>query len=218
MSKDVSTNRDAQAKATEATANAIREAVHALRGLGGYLERIFGTVPEDLIGYFGGDRLKVARAENIVRILQRSKELNDDRGVEPEPISISIALPLLIAASDESRDDLVELWARLLAAAADPKRSRSFRAMFIDIAGKMDPLDAAALKQTHLHRGGLNNISQFGQTITQIQNTLKITADELSVTLGNLVTLGLAAPDVYGQISKVTPLGREFLRAVGEEV
>ena len=48
---------DAQARAIEASAGAIREAVQALRGLGGYLERVFGTVPEDLVGYFGGDRL-----------------------------------------------------------------------------------------------------------------------------------------------------------------
>ena len=33
-----------------------------------------------------------------------------------EQPSISIALPLLIAAADESRDELQEIWARLLAA------------------------------------------------------------------------------------------------------
>ena len=74
---------DAQARAAEATAKAAREAIQLLSGLGSYLARVFGTVPEDLVGYLGGDRLKVARAENIVRIMERSKELNDQRGVTP---------------------------------------------------------------------------------------------------------------------------------------
>lgn len=42
---------DAQARAVEAMANTTREAVSAFTGLGGYLARILGTVPEDLVGY-----------------------------------------------------------------------------------------------------------------------------------------------------------------------
>jgi hypothetical protein len=36
-----------------------QKALEVLQGLGGFLREIFGTVPEDLVGYFGGDLLKV---------------------------------------------------------------------------------------------------------------------------------------------------------------
>jgi hypothetical protein len=68
------------------------------------------------------------------------------RGVEPEPPSLSIVLPILVAAADESRDELQDIWARLLAAAADPARAKSFRATFIDAAKRMDPIDAPVLQ------------------------------------------------------------------------
>ena len=207
---------DPQAKAAEATATAMREAVAAFRGLGSYLQRIFGTVPEDLIGYFGGDRLKIARAENIVRILNRSKLVNDQRGVAPEPISISLALPLLVAAADESRDELVELWARLLAAAADPSRSSRFRIAFIDIVKRMDPLDAIVLRAFHRHRTALMNLQSHSETLQHIQNELKITQDELEASAFNLKKLELGVSSTYWAFGELSSLGREFLRAVGE--
>jgi hypothetical protein len=49
-------------------------------------------------------------------------------------------LPLVISAADEDRDELQEIWARLLAAAADPARAKSFRIQFIEVAKQMDPL------------------------------------------------------------------------------
>jgi hypothetical protein len=55
-----------------------------------------------------------------------------DRGEPTEPPSLSLLLPILVAAAEESRDELQDLWARLLAAAADPSRARSFRIQFIE--------------------------------------------------------------------------------------
>src|ERR1700686_765834 len=91
---------DEQAKAAQA-------ALKVLRGLGGYLKQTLGTVPEDVVGLLGGDWLKVKRAENIVRIVEKARERLRARGVEStEPPSISVVLPLLVAAADESRDEL----------------------------------------------------------------------------------------------------------------
>jgi hypothetical protein len=54
-------------------AKAIQEALKTLRGLGGFLRETFGTIPEDLVGLLGGDRLKVLRAENLARILDKAR-------------------------------------------------------------------------------------------------------------------------------------------------
>jgi hypothetical protein len=150
-----------------------QEALRTLRAIGGFLRQAVGTYPEDLVGYYlGGDWLKVRRAENLVRIVQEMQERLKARNVSPERPSISVALPLLIAAADEDRQELQDLWARLLAAAADPKRTKSFRGAFIDVAKKMDPLDAVVLQLA----GATNRV------ITgTIQNALARSAGRLTV-------------------------------------
>ncbi len=47
-------------------------------------------------------------------------------------ISASLAIPLLSAAGDESRPELQDLWARLLANAMDPARANNLRIEFIE--------------------------------------------------------------------------------------
>lgn len=202
---------DAQTRAIEASANTLREAIKALQGLGGYLERVFGTVPEDLVGYFGGDRLKVARAENIVRIVNRSKELNDKRGTTPESVSISLGLPLLVAAADESRDELVDLWARLLAAAADPRRTKHFRIAFIEVAKQMDPLDALVLQRWQLQFQG----REGNRVLGPLASTLHVGTDEIAVSIGNLLRLRLAERTPMGE-NDISAFGREFFRTVSD--
>ena len=102
-------------------AKAIAEALKTLQGLGGFLRQTFGTVPEDLVGILGGDLLAARRIENLGRIMEKSQERLRARGVEAkEPASLSITLPIIVAAANESRDDLQDLWARLLAASDRP--------------------------------------------------------------------------------------------------
>jgi hypothetical protein len=115
-------------------------------------------------------RLKRQQAEELLalgvrqsdaRILEKANERMKARKAKAqEPVSLSITLPLLRAAADESRDDLQDLWARLLAAAADPSRTRSFRLAFIDAAKKMDPLDAGVLQAIHGQRGGASDATE----------------------------------------------------------
>ena len=64
----------------------------------------------------------------------------------PQPVSPSLAVPLLQAAYDESRPELQELWASLIAAAMDPARSGRVRLSFIDTLKQFDPLDALVLR------------------------------------------------------------------------
>jgi hypothetical protein len=192
-----------------------QKALDALQGVGRFLREIFGTVPEDLVGYFGGDLLKVRRAENFARVAQEAYERLEARGVEPEPPSISILIPIVVASADESRDELVDLWARLLAAAADPNRAKSFRLAFIEAAKNMDPLDAAVLR----------GIFDAGGSITpgmrnDLAKQLHTSRDEIDVSIANLVKLELAyssSPDPAAAVAvPISPFGREFLRAVSD--
>jgi hypothetical protein len=194
---------------TDEQAKLGQEAIKALRGVGGFLREIFGTVPEDLVGYFGGDWLKVRRAENAARVFQKAKARLDARNAVPEPPSISLMLPLIIAAADEDRDGLQDIWARLLAAAADPKRAKSFRSQFIEAAKQMDPLDAAVLQGAREKGGGMS-----GQSQNELAAQLKVRRDEIDVSLDNLTRLNLMLhPHTQYHVSS---FGREFLLAISD--
>lgn len=73
---------------TDEQAKLGQEALKTLRGVGGFLKKILGTVPEDLVGYLGGDWLKVRRAENLTRILEKMKERVEARKAATEQPSI----------------------------------------------------------------------------------------------------------------------------------
>jgi hypothetical protein len=164
------------------------EALKTLREFGGFLKETFGTVPQDLVGLLGGDWLKVRRAENIVRMLQKAKERLEARHAKvQEPASLSISLPLLTAAADESRDELQDIWARLMAAAADPSRAGCFRLAFIEAAKKLDPLDAAVLRAGQAINRAINRTPDYNLLASQ----LNVSPDEIEVSIQNLLKLEL---------------------------
>jgi Abortive infection alpha len=203
---------DEQAKAIQEVSKAIQEALKTLQGFGGFLRQIFGTVPEDVVALLGGDWLKVRRAENLARMLDKARERLRARRVErPEPASLSIALPMLIAAADESRDELQDIWARLFAAAADPDRVGSFRLAFIETVKKMDPLDAAVLQNASADYAGRIT----AETQNKMAERLGASRDEVEVSISNLEQLNLIR-EVNAVTRAISAFGREFLRTVSD--
>ncbi|UWU76016.1 Abi-alpha family protein [Bradyrhizobium huanghuaihaiense] len=189
-------------------AKAIREALKTLQGIGGFLQSTFGTLPQDIVGMLGGDYLKVRRAENIVKMTEKAKKRLADRNVENADAPPSLAIPIMIAAGDESRDELQDLWAALLAAAADPGRNRAFRIVFIEAVKAMDPLDAVVLKGFPA-KGPLNT-----GDYDQLAQTVGLRADQVAVSVTNLERLRLCDYANERRFVRITPLGRELLRTI----
>jgi hypothetical protein len=199
-----------------------REILQTLRGLGSFIEKALGSVPEDLIAYLGGDWLRFRRADNIARLLQGARSRLSERNVpEPKPASLSIALPILRAGADEDREDLVDLWTRLLANAMDPNLA-NVRYSFIEAVKAMDPIDAVILR--FLHNSDLERIyrGQRGSTGSQETNTILIAdalcnrSDEIEVSFEHLESLRFFSPINMGW--DVNALNREFMRACYPEM
>jgi hypothetical protein len=184
-----------------------QEALKTLQGLGGFLKDTFGTLPQDVVGLLGGDYLKVKRAENLFRTFEKAKKRLEENHVEKPDASPSLAIPIIVAAADESRDELQEIWAALLAAAADPSRNKAFRLKFIEIAKKLDPLDVGLLREVHAN-GGTVGPAAIGSTVSKFS----VSNDEVQISIRNLTELGLFESPAGTVI--IFPLGREFLRAV----
>lgn len=206
-------------------AGALKELIKLVGGGGSYAARVLGELPEDLVGWLIGDRVRAARYENAARLSARVKEKLKARGIdEPDHVPPSIAAPLLDAAADESRDELVDLWSRLLVNAMDPARSGRIRLRYIDVVKRMDPLDAMILQEVTFV-AGLNPPTHRGYFAT----ALGISESEVEVSFNNLAELSLLntkqnlnysgtpigspGTGVFANVH-LTSIGRQFLEAV----
>jgi hypothetical protein len=98
-------------------------------------------------------------------------------------VSPSLAIPLLRAAYDETRPQLQELWAHLIAAAMDPQRANRVRRSFIDTVQRLDPLDALVLKRL----GEMPDNVSFVANLKPTQ--FNVSPDEWEISTSNLYDL-----------------------------
>jgi hypothetical protein len=137
---------DEEAKAVQEVAKAsgpvvalVRDAGHAL------VNSTVASIPADLIGAAGGDWLHEARRRNKARMEAKTaailESIDRARLTEPSP---SVVLPLLEAAMDESREELQDLWANLLANAMIDGGFMVRRDFFVTLKA-MEPIDAVVL-------------------------------------------------------------------------
>jgi hypothetical protein len=104
-------------------------------------------VAENVLGILGGDWLSEKRARNRARLHAETEKVLRKSGAEiDQDPSPNVVLPLLSAAQDDSREELIQIWAKLLATAMDPNRRSLYRREFVDIVKKLDPADALVLQ------------------------------------------------------------------------
>ena len=200
---------DAQAEAVTALANFGTTVVSQGSLLARYAGRIFGTLPEDMVGLVLGEPIHAARTI-IARELDHLVTMHQERrGFTPQPVSPSVAIPLIQAAYDESRPELQELWAALIAAAMDPARSSRVRLRFIETVKQFDPLDALLLRQVPIE---FTNLEPSAAAF--FAKALSADVGEVVLSMENLERLGCAKTnDRNLRYFVATALGRELLRA-----
>jgi hypothetical protein len=168
---------------------------------------------ETVLGLAGGDLLSEVRKRNRARMAAKTKKVLEERGVEPDEVAPVDMIPLLAAAQDESRDELLEIYARLLAAAADPARRGGARRQFIEIAREMEPIDVAVLEKTRDAGDTRVNPTRFAFFAEQLQ----VPADNVLNAMAALKHLGLLENEtnLNAQLfPRLSPLGRQFLAAI----
>jgi hypothetical protein len=222
MADDLMPITDEQAKAIQEGAKLAGQSLETARALGGYLAKVLGTLPEDLVGYLGADWIKVKRAENLIAMTRRAEERLRFRGVIPQPVSLALGLPLLHAAAEEDREELVELWSGLLASAMDPYKRSRVRSSFIDKIKRLDPVDALVLSK-------LDAILTMNPEnhLAYISHQLDLPQSQVEVAFGNLFDVGFIIPRagihpsgastlIAWRDANLTALGREFLLSVSD--
>lgn len=179
--------------------------------------RPFAKVIGDAVGAIGGDYLDEYRRVNREKIQKKFDKVMHDTNVKdiPQP-NVTFVIQILKAAQDENRDELQDIWAKLIAAAIDPAKSPRYRREYVEIIKKFEPLDARVLM-------ALESVVPMNPSPSQrsfLARRFSKGEDEIELALKTLVTLECAMdpllrangftqsiPNVH-----LTALGRELIR------
>ena len=175
---------DEQAKAVSSLSGFGLTVVTEASGLARYIGRVLGTVPHDAVGLVIGDPLHFVRTAIAAQYDILLDKILSRRNVgQTQAVSPSLAIPLLRGAYDESRPELQELWAALLASAMDPRRSGRVRLSFIETLRRFDPLDALVLRKRHEHPGDMqpNSLAGIAALVGEQEPEVQISVDNLTV-------------------------------------
>jgi hypothetical protein len=202
----------AGAVAVAETAKTVGKAIDATSGFGGWLKQTLGTIPEDLLGIAGGDWLHQQRQRNVLAMKAKTEEIRLRIGAgPPNAPSPSVVMPLLIGAADESRPELQDLWAALLASALQPDGGNRVRRAFFETLKAMEPDDARLFRAHMLSPPAAGEYTERIDRQRAIEASAKLTGTALTISWDALTKLGLILADPPGFYT--TPYGQEFWRA-----
>jgi hypothetical protein len=211
----------AVAKAAEESAKTAGKGLEIVHDTGGYLRGVFADLPADLVGVAGGAWLHEIHARLRDKLRRRTEQILRERDVQDViELSPNMAVALIAGAQEEGREELMELWARLLANAMDPSLN-TVRHSFIATVKNMDPVDAVVLRYIHekniasVLRGQQEDESQ-STGVRNIAIVIGRRSDEVEVSLRHLQDLLLF--DYANNTWVVNAISREFLRACYPEV
>jgi hypothetical protein len=214
----------AGAKAAEAIAKTTGQALEIIHDTGGYLRGVFGDVPADLVGVLGGAWLHERQRRLRDALRRRTEQILRERDVQ-EAIELSpdVAAALIAGAQEEGTEELMELWARLLANAMDPSLN-NVRHSFISAIREMDPPDAKIVhylyseKVGRIRRGGGGD-SESDTSVDLISRRLGDRTDDVEVSIEHLEGLGFLSTALNDKnIWFPTAKFREFMRACYPEL
>lgn len=217
-----------ESKAIEEVAKVTGKAIDASVKFGGFISKYIHGSLEQGMGIFE-DKLKYARWENQMRLMQRADKYLKNVGInEPnKPIKLKFAVPLLQAASLEDDDYLQDLWAKLLVNSANEKSNVELTRNYIDILERLSPLEAKILEKIYSipfeamqHEGvATKNLPETVEIATDDTNKDTIENEELKLALANLSRLGCillghtwGGGEVFETVNP-TVLGKHFIEA-----
>jgi hypothetical protein len=217
---------DENAKAAQEAGKAVQEIAKTTRDFGRFVAKIVGGPLEQASG-IAEDYLRYARWERQVRFQLRAEAFLLERGVENKirPISMSVGISLLQAASLEEDDELQDLWARLLANGLDPNSGVEVKRAFVSILEDMGSLEARLLKAiaeapSNLLRDGDQEMPVRTAGLPDLYvSEYARPPENVEIALWNLVRLGCVSSAVLADNGSsmmsvyLTSLGRGLLRA-----
>jgi len=186
------------AKAVQQVARTTEKALELAEKAGPFLQRTFGPLLENAVGVVTA-RLKFYRLTQFYELKDKTEKRLAELGVNnPRLVPPRLGLPLLEAATLEDREELHDLWARLLATAMDPAVPQIKRS-FVSIVEELEPNDVKMLSILHsatfddaAPTGALFRTSQgfLNYQISALAEHVDMTEEECELSLWSLERLG----------------------------
>lgn len=212
----------------EEVAKTTGKAIDAAREAGGFLAPLIKRPLKQAIGIFE-DWITYVRWERLHRLTDRGTTFLRARGATTptRTIPLKIAIPIMREGSLEEDDELQDIWAQLLANAADASSGVEVQHAFLSILKDLSSLDARVLRLLY---SVSESDAQSGIWTGFLPDRIVLTKDKptgieefpppaMQLVLGNLGRLGLISSGmVWGGGSNFkniyhTALGREFFQA-----
>jgi Abortive infection alpha len=131
---------------TNAAVKATIESV--LKPIEGIVKTIAGPAAEEL-GLVLRDKVREYRFQRQVRFFTTVKQLCVKAGIKPKAVNMPLLMDILDRASMEPNDDLQDLWANLLANAADPNCKGLITNAFPEILKQLSKDEATFLEDLY---------------------------------------------------------------------
>lgn len=121
--------------------------------------------PGEALGGIYADQLNERRHANLIKIAARAQHRLQVAGVTAKQVPLSIIHPALEAASLEENENLQDLWANLLANAADPRGINTVSASFPGMLRELSARDVTFLDALYRHAKTKDVTDRFGDEI-----------------------------------------------------
>ncbi|EMP57099.1 hypothetical protein MSNKSG1_02349 [Marinobacter santoriniensis NKSG1] len=221
-----------EAKAVQEVAKTTNTAIHAAEKMGKFIATIAGVPMATALGIVD-DKLRYIRWERQLKLIDKANAKLAQRGLyrPTRALPLQFAMPLVEAAALEEDDYLQDLWATVLANAADETVEIQLRRAFISILEDMTSLDVQILKVigaasqnslyglSALDRGFyLGYLPERAAGLDDFQKEIPAPKKEVRIAVGNLQRLNvLSTSQTVDGVSdsnhvRITALGEELLR------
>ena len=156
------------------------------------------------LGELGGmltDAIGQWRLRNQVRLLLRTKDWLERKGVKPQLIRPDLFVPLVNAATDTSDENLSDMFASLLATQLDPETSENSHPSYAGVLTQLSPIDAKAMvlfSEWVSHKEAREvGLPGPGITVEHVAQDLEISARVAHLSCLNLHRLGITEHTGY---------------------
>lgn len=177
---------------------AVRETIKALaKPVQDFISAVVGEPGKELGGWIA-DGIRGKRIETQVKVFQKAQKLTSAAGIKPKAINMKLLVPLLENGSLEDEDNILDMWAHLLANASV---SQSVRSSYAAILKELEPVEAQIMQFIYLQLIEKYGIAyepqnEYAGVIegNRVQDAFNLSNPEFEQAIDNLYRLRLLAP------------------------
>lgn len=162
-----------------------------------FIKAVVGEPAKEL-GAWATDKIREKRLIAQITIFQKAQKLVVDAGLRPKAINMKLLVPLIENASLEEDEDIVNMWANLLANAAT---SDGVKSSYTSLLKEIDANEARIMQfiyNQYIAKFGVNfkPTHEYAGNISGelIQNIFNLNNEDFEQAIDNLYRLRLLAP------------------------